>query len=214
MSAFVLNLPVTNGWDKMTRIGILFFTITWLAAAVVSPVAAQVGPVIDVPLPSDVLQGVVTVKGSSNVPGFQSSEVAFAYSGDTTSTWFQIATSDKAIDTDTLATWDTTTITDGDYNLRLRVTLTDGSTQDALVPNLRVRNYTPVETPTPEPTAIQPTLTPTITLTRTPFPSPTALSLNPAVLTPLDVSKSIAYGGLGAVLFLIILGIYLGLRRK
>jgi hypothetical protein len=29
-----------------------------------------------------------------------------------------------------------------------------------------------------------------------------------------DVSKSIAYGGLGAVFFLIVLGIYLVMRRR
>jgi hypothetical protein len=191
-----------------------FFFLLCLVALAVRPVGAQAGLVIDTPRQGDVLQGIVTIKGSSNIKGFQSSEVAFAYSGDTTGTWFLIATGNQAIEQDTLATWDTTTITDGNYDLRLRISLTDGSFMDALAPNLRVRNYTAVETPTPAPTAQQPTLTPTITLTSTPFPSPTAVPLNPAVLTPLDLSRSLAYGGLAAVLFLIILAIYFGLRRR
>ncbi|MGB8212170.1 MAG: hypothetical protein WCE68_01300 [Anaerolineales bacterium] len=192
----------------------LLFLIFILAAVVVRPVAAQAGPVFMSLHPGQVLQGVVAIQGSSDVPGFLSAEVAFAYAGDTTGTWFLIVASNQPVASNTLATWDTTTITDGDYNLRLRVYLTDGSHLDTIVQNLRVRNYTPVETPTPAPTPLQATPLPTITLTATQFPTPTSLPPNPAVLTPADVSISLAYGGLGAMLFLAILGIYGWLRRK
>jgi hypothetical protein len=40
------------------------------------------------------------------------------------------------------------------------------------------------------------------------------LPANPAVLTQTDISTSLAYGGLGAVILIFILGIYLWLRRK
>jgi hypothetical protein len=198
----------------MTRIGKLFLLMTFLAAAAARPVAAQAGPTLSSPRQGEVLQGVVTVRGISQVNGFQSSETAFAYAGDTTGTWFLISTSAQAVSSDALAIWDTTTITDGDYTLRLRVYLTDGSHLDAIAPNLRVRNYTPIETATPVPLALQPTAVPTVTLTAVPFPTPTSLPRNPAVLTLSDVSTSIGYGGLGAVMVLILLGIYLSLRRK
>jgi len=146
--------------------------------------------------------------------GFLFSEVAFAYAGDTTGTWFLIAALNNQVTEGTLATWDTTTITDGNYILRLRVYLDDGSFHDVTVRNLRVRNYTPVETPTPAPTSIRPTLVPTITLTPTPFPTPTLLPTNPAILTPANVSMSVGYGGLAAIILLIVLGSYLWLRRK
>ena len=188
--------------------------ILFISAVTVGNVAAQAGPVVLSPRAGEVLQGVVSIKGSSDVAGFVSAEAAFAYAGDNTGTWFLIGTSNQPVHLDILASWDTTTITDGDYVLRVRVFLKDGSFLDVLIPNLRVRNYTPVETPTPAPTALQATATPTLTLTVTPFPTPTALPLNPAVLTPRDVSKSIAYGGLGAILFLVILGVYIGLRRR
>jgi hypothetical protein len=198
----------------MTRIGKLLLLIPFLAALAARSVAAQGQPVILSPAQGEVLQGTVTLRGSSAETGFQSSEVDFAYAGDTTSTWFLVALASQPVDSNTLATWDTTTITDGNYNLRLRVYLNDGTHLDAIVPNLRVRNYTPVETPTPAPTAILPTLTPTDTLTPTPFPTPTALPVNPAVLTQADISTSLVYGGLGAVILIIILGIYFWLRRN
>jgi hypothetical protein len=200
----------------MTRIGILLFLLPLLTALAVRPVAAQAGPVIVSPGQGDALQGVVTVTGSSYVTGFVSSELAFAYAGDTTGTWFLLATSKNPVVKNTLATWDTATITDGNYVLRLRAYLADGNFLDFTVPALRVRNYTPVETPTPTPTAVQPikpTPTPTITLTTTPFPTPTALPGNPSIITPLDLSKSIAYGGVGALLLLLVFTVYKKLRR-
>jgi len=198
----------------MNRIGNMLLLITFLAAVTVRSVAAQAAPVIQSPMQGEVLQGMVTIKGSSDETGFLSSEIDFAYAGDTTGTWFLVSTGSQPVDSDTLATWDTTTITDGNYNLRLRVFLSDGTYLDAITSNLRVRNYTPIETPTPAPTAIQPTLTPTNTLTPTPFPTPTLLPINPAVLTQTEFSTSLAYGGLGAVTLIVILGIYLWLRRK
>jgi hypothetical protein len=198
----------------MTRIGKLLLLIPFLAAVAVRSVAAQGQPVILSPRQGEVLQGTVTITGSSAETGFLSSEVDFAYAGDTTGTWFLVAAASQPVDSNTLATWDTTTITDGNYNLRLRVYLKDGTHLDAIIPDLRVRNYTPVETPTPAPTAILPTLTPTDTLTPTPFPTPTPLPVNPAVLTQADISTSLVYGGLGAVILIIILGIYFGLRRN
>jgi hypothetical protein len=198
----------------MTRIGRSFLLTFLLAVVAVRSVDAQGLPSILSPREGEVLQGVVTIRGSSNYAGFLSSEVDFDYAGDTTGTWFLIATANQSVNSNTLANWDTTTITDGNYNLRLRVYLNDGTHLDVMIPNLRVRNYTPVETPTPAPTAIQPTLTPTDTLIPTPFPTPTALPANPAVLTSKEISTSLAFGSLGAVIFIFVFSIYLWLRRK
>lgn len=166
------------------------------------------------PIPGDVLQGTVTLIGSCNVSGLASAVLSFSYTDDPTGTWFWIATITQPLLNQPLATWDTGSITDGNYNLRLRIYLNDGSTIDALVPNLRVRNYTPIETSTPTPTVPQATPLPTITFTATAFPTPTPLPHNPAVLSPLDVSTSIVYGGLAACLLLILVGLYLWLRRN
>lgn len=190
----------------------------------IRPVLAQTGSslIIKKPQAGDVIQGTLTITGSNNITGFLSSEVTFAYSGDTTGTWFLIASSSQPVEDGLLAAWDTTTITDGVYNLRLKVYLEDGTFREVVVQRLRVRNYTPVETATPTPTLTPPavtivptiTLTPTIIPTSTPFPSPTLLPTNPAILTSADVSISIGYGGVAGLILLSVLGIYLWLRRK
>jgi hypothetical protein len=200
----------------MTRVAKLFFLAFFLTAVIAGPAAARTGlqPVVTNPRAGEVLQGAVTVAGSSDVPGFLSAEIAFAYSGDTTETWFLLAASSQPVEDGTLATWDTTTISDGDYVLRLGVILTDGSYLDTTVPDLRVRNNTPVVTPTPALTALQATLALVSMPTATPYPTPTPLPPNPVELTPTNVWKSIGYGGLGAIFLFVLLGIYLWLRRK
>jgi hypothetical protein len=213
----------------------------FLGMVLASPVLArnaQLGdPVIISPRLGDALQGVVSITGSTDVSGFFSAEVSFIYADDPNGVWSLIAMSSQPVFNESMATWDTTVITDGEYGLRLRVYLTDGSSREALVSGLRVRNYTPVEPPTPialapdatristismtatpfpTPTALDAELTPllTITPTATPFPTPTAFPHNPAALAPTDVSASILYGGMAALLIFVIVGIYLWLRRK
>jgi hypothetical protein len=198
------------------RIAKIFIRNLALVSIAIGLIAAQTGlnPVIHEPLTGSVLQGAVTINGSNDVPDFASYEVAFAYTGDTTGTWFQIDANSQSVRDGALAVWDTTTITDGDYSLRLRVFQTDGNYKDTIVLNLLVRNYTPIETPTVPVSETLVTLMPTATMTVTPFPTPTALPRNPAALTPEDVSISVAVGGLIAILLLSTLAIYLWLRRK
>jgi hypothetical protein len=175
---------------------------------------AQLRPAIVSPRPGDALQGKIVIAGTSDAIGFLSSELAFAYPTDPTGTWFLIAQSRVAVQDGSLAEWDTTAITDGNYTLRLRVFLDDGTSFDVLVPDLRVRNYTPVETPTPGPTTA--TLTPTlpaVTPTRR-IPTSTPLPPNPAALTPPRILSSLGYGALAAVVFLLFLYLYNRLRRN
>jgi hypothetical protein len=199
-----------------TRIFKILLQNTALVLIAIGLIAAQTGlfPVIQEPHTGSILQGVVTINGSSNLSDFASYEVAFAYVGDTTGTWFQIHTSGQSVNKGELALWDTTTITDGDYSLRLRVFQTTGNFKDMIVSNLRVRNYTPIETPTLAGVSTAAAFTPVATITVTPYPAATALPRNPAALTPMDVSISVGVGGLIAILFLSILGIYLWQRRK
>ncbi len=200
----------------MTRIAKLLFLAFFLTAVAARPVAvrADLQPAVTKPRAGEVLQGALTVTGSSAVPGFLSAEIAFTYSGDTTGTWFLIAEDSQPVEDGMLATWDTTTITDGDYVLRLRVTLADGGQLDTTVPDLRVRNYTPPETLPPASAVPQATPASLNTPFVTSYPTPTLLPPNPAELTSRNVWVSVGYGGLGTILLFVILGIYLWLRRK
>jgi hypothetical protein len=197
---------------RIVSIAIIFWII-FTFPDLVTP-SQVLDPVIDEPRPGGVLQGLAVISGSSNVSGFLSAEISFSYMDDPTGTWFLIGTNSQPVSSDTLITWDTTVITDGNYKIRLRVFLTVGSFRDFLVSGLRVRNYTPIETPTHLPPAPVPTHNPTITPTMIPYPTPTSLPRNPATLALKDVSISILYGGFASILIFIIIGIYLWLRRK
>lgn len=156
-----------------------------------------VAPGITAPLAESTLSGIVTIRGSAPTAW----ELAFGYRDDPGGTWFPLAASPDPLTGDLLPTWDTTLITDGLYTLRLRISTAD-SFQDYLV-NIRIRNYSPTETPTPAgtptPTATAsltplPTFTPTITYT--PAPPPTPLPTNPAILQTSKIGRSFGKGAL------------------
>ena len=192
---------------------VLLLLLTWLSRA--SLVSAQApGPQVSIrsPQAGEALQGQVTITGSSNVAGFASAEVSFAYANDPTGTWFLITSSGQPMAQGTLAVWDTMTITDGLYTLRLRVKLGDGSYIDAIVPDLRVRNYTPVETSTPTAAPVHATPVPNAIATVTPYPTPTALPSNPAALSPSRIYASLGYGALIVAALFLLFGLYARLR--
>jgi hypothetical protein len=173
---------------------------------------------IQSPLSGEVLQGNVTLAGFSALPGFVSAEVSFAYEENPTGVWFLISELTQPVSGGTLAQWDTSVITDGEYTLRLTVMTEDGSIHEALVSGLRVRNYSQIETETPTP--ITPTNTPapgstpaTAIILPTTRPTPTALPTNPAVITSQNLATSLGKGALAVVGFFAFLGIYHLVRK-
>ena len=172
----------------------------------------------------DALQGIVTIVGSTAVDGFQSWELAFGYASDTTGTWFLIFESEEPISNGSLTQWDTSTISDGDYDLRLTVHLGGGRREHFTIPGLRVRNYSPIETDTPTPTLTltpytltpQATSTPTVTSspTSTPNPiTPTSLSTNPIEISSHDISNSLLRSAAGVLAAFLLIGLYASIRR-
>jgi hypothetical protein len=184
--------------------------------------AQATGPVVSAPVSGQVLRGVVEIRGTSAVDGFFSAELSFAYASDSSQTWFLIASLDQPASDGLLAAWDTNLITDGDYDLRLRVTLQDGTSLETLVTDLHIRNLVPTETVTPTPTVtpefdetpvptVAPTYTPVPTSTRR--PSPTPLPPNPAAVTQPEIASSLTRGLLVAFLVFVVIGLFLRLRR-
>jgi hypothetical protein len=180
---------------------------------------------IDAPVAGQAVQGSVIIRGNTGTDGFQSYEVDFSYEDDPTHTWFLIQESNTPIQNGVLAIWDTTTITDGEYTLRLLITFTDGIQKEVLLNDLRVRNYSPIETNTPIPTSPYITLvpgipaaspTPKVTTTRTLTPqplTPTPLPTNPAEITSSQMILTLGKGALYSVGIFALLGAYLGLRN-
>ena len=176
---------------------------------------AQVGsrPEISSPKPDEVLQGVILVTGTADMIGLQSYEVLFSYTGDTTETWFLIEQGTKPVRNESLALWDTTTITDGEYRLMLRVHLDDSDPVEAVVPGLRVRNYSPIETATPAPTSLAGGFTDSDNVGVPGFgPTPTDLPSNPAVVTTNSLVKNILKGMAYALVGLIVIGGFFAAR--
>ena len=173
-------------------------------------------PAIDRPLPGEAVQGVVLIQGSSTVEGSASAQLEFRYEDGPEETWFLIQDQIPAIEGGTLASWDTTTITDGNYRIRLRILKQDGNFVVVEVAGVRVRNYTAVETSTPAmlpETTLQPTPTPTATpvvMRSTPTPMPP----NSIVVTAFELRSSVLTGlGVVAALFFVLV-IYRTVRRR
>ncbi len=189
-----------------------FLILALLFTGPFSLLAQQV--IVESPRQGEALQGQVAVTGTTDIEGLQSFTVEFAYQRDQTDTWFPIGRGDEVLRGGTLATWDTTTISDGLYKIRVRAELKDGRTLETVVSNLRVRNYTPVETNTPEPlVAAGAAAAPTQPADYIPGgKTPTPLPGNPAQVTPTDLGDSLVRGGLIALVLFLVLGAYLGLR--
>ena len=167
-----------------------------------------------------VLRGQVQINGRMNVTDFSSAELAFSYSGsNSTEAWFIIQTFSQPQPDSSLTAWDTTSLSDGDYALRLRVFHSDNSFEDVIVSNLQVRNDLPepTETPLPDIAALQPTSQPSTTENPpTPgliYPSPTPLPQNPAEVTTSSIYNTFGRGALSALALFAVFSLILRLRK-
>ncbi len=171
------------------------------------------------PKAGQALQGTTLIVGEINTPDALSVELGFSYSENPRETWFLIHEIEGDVPQELNLEWDTTTLTDGEYTLRLIVN-TDQDQLTAFVPGLRVRNYSAIETSTPSPSstpAPAETLSPIETpiLTNTPVPiTATPLPPNPAQLTQSDITTSIAKGALATLGLFGVLGIYHYVRNR
>ena len=193
----------------------LLFVLFLLAAQTSPPVA------ITSPTAEELLRGEVTITGKIDVPSFLEAQLEFAYASNPTNTWFLIQAFSQPMADSTLAVWDTTSITDGDYVLRLHVNVEDGSFQEATVP-IHIGNDI-LPTPTAEPTS---TSKPETLLIPTPFllaasptptelppPTPTSLPPNPVSLGQRQIYASLGRGALVILGLFAVAGLIVRVRR-
>lgn len=216
----MLNLTIAMFYVKELRPLVwIFRRLFWLALLLFLPARAGAQDLqvqITSPQPGEALQGVVEIIGTSGLEGFRAAEISFAYQNDPTATWFLIQQTSQPVVDGLLARWDTSTITDGQYRLRLQVFFQDGQVMEHVIGGLRVRNYTPVETSTPE---VLPTGQPTPTPTAAPLmdfaaspPVVTPFPTNPAQLTRQHFTGSVLTGVLAVFGAAVISAVYLGVR--
>jgi hypothetical protein len=199
----------------------LLFFLPFLLSLIAAQDSSAVA--ISFPVPNDVLRGRVNIIGSTNVPDFVSAQLDFSYASSPADTWFPVQTLSQPVVESLLYTWDTTTITDGDYILRLRVFVSGGSFQEVTIP-LKLQNDTIPATPT----VIVPTSTPeqetiliptpfllasSATPTDLPHPTPSPLPANPASLEPGTILFSLGRGALVILGLFAFAGLILRLRR-
>ena len=128
-----------------------------LLAPVRLPAALGTATIAD-PQPGQVLRGVALIRGAAEHPAFDHYEVSFAYEPNPTASWFAIeAAGGAAVPGGQLASWDTTQIADGAYQLRLQVFVTTGEAPlEFITAGLIVANFVPLPTAstTPQATAV------------------------------------------------------------
>jgi hypothetical protein len=179
-----------------------------------TPVEAQTQSgklVVISPRAGEAVLGRIEISGISELPGFQRAEIEYRYTNDPKNTWFLIGETDKPVNPGKITDWDTSIVSDGNYDLRVTVFLKDGSHQSVIVSALRVRNYSPVETATPaKPGAAleNSSQASTAVPTRTPRPTQPPYRTNPAVLTSADLNSSLVRGGIAGLGFFLVFGIY------
>lgn len=175
------------------------------------------------PAAGDILRGEVTVTGLMDSVNFLSAQLDFAYASNPADTWFALQTFSQPVNDSPLTLWDTTSITDGDYQLRLRVTFLDGSFDEVTIP-IKIQNDVAFSQPTPTPTSTPDSVTVQIptpfllaaspTPTEIPRPTPTPLPDNPASLDQSEIISSLQRGALVIVGLFIFAGLIIRLRRS
>lgn len=171
---------------------LIFLTLAERQAAESAAAQETIPPSIFMisPREGQALLGVEVIEGKIRGDDFRSGAVRFSYAGGglRDRTWFYLADIEPEVEdsaqTSFRIEWDTTQLTDGNYDLRIVAEYEGGSAIYELIQNLRIRNYSPVETLTPAPAQEGTTLefTPTASGTPAPRSTPTPLPVNPAVV--------------------------------
>jgi len=181
--------------------------------------------VIRSPAGDAVVRGTVPIVGTAVDPGFWKYEVYYAPQG--TQQWVLIGPiHENQVMDGLLATWETTIVADGGYDLRLRVVNQTGNYKEAFVRGIVVANAMPTDTPEPTVTAtptatITPAATPTFIIPTSPLAQPTA---TPTLARPtrsalpdaLDVGswrQSLCLGAELMVLVILAIGVVFLVRR-
>ena len=169
----------------------------WPAAA--APPAPEPSAAITSPTDGQELGGVVTITGSANHPEFNRYELAIGPDPNPKDAWQVFNTIQLPVDNAVLGTWDTRTVADGTWALRLRVVRKDSNYAEVVVRGLRVSNQHPTSTPTP--LASETPSTPTVDsngATATPGVEPTLRTM-PIVLVeqpPTSLPAAVAPGAI------------------
>lgn len=150
--------PVTNLPQPTFRPGTTSVAINPQPILLPTTTPLPVSIVILSPIPGNIVANNVQVLGAASHPQFLQYQVEYGPDSNPSNLWYP-ATGVVQTPLTTyglLGIWNTTTIPDGLYQLRLRVFLRDGTSLQTVVNNIRVQNQAPTPIPTNTPTIPRP----------------------------------------------------------
>ncbi len=172
----ILRWQIISRWHRWGITAAL-----WLLLAVSITIAQGAQALITAPADGETVRGEVRISGIAVHPQFQRYELYYAPwpPPPTDQGWILIGEMHfNQQPNGLLGLWDTRTIPDGTYALKVRVVRIDGNYIDSPIVRVEVANTVPTPTPTP-------TTTPTPRPTPTPVPTPTpAIVELPPIPTP------------------------------
>lgn len=174
---------------------------------------------IQSPVDGEYLQGSVQIIGTVTGTGLQSAEISFRYQDSQSQSWFVISQISSPIVDDMIATWDTSTIADGMYQIRVLAVFENGRELEEIINNLSVRNYTPfdlIKTENPEAISTENLQNQIVTVevTQTLRPSPTVMPPNEMIITQSQFITTAIQGGILGVLFLLVIALFIIIRNR
>lgn len=174
---------------------------------------------IQSPVDGEYLQGSVQIIGTVTGTGLQSAEISFRYQDSQSQSWFVISQISSPVVDDMIATWDTSTIADGMYQIRVLAVFENGRELEEIINNLSVRNYTPfdlIKTENPEAISTENLQNQIVTVevTQTLRPSPTVMPPNEMIITQSQFITTAIQGGILGVLFLLVIALFIIIRNR
>ncbi|HEY4723510.1 MAG TPA: hypothetical protein VII92_16765 [Anaerolineae bacterium] len=121
--------------------------LAWPAQA--APPAQESQAAITSPVDGQEIAGTLAINGSASHPEFMRYELAFGPDPNPKDAWQVFSENNQPVANNVLGSWNTTSVADGTYMLRLRVVRKDSNYSEAFVRGLAVRNQQPTKTPTP-----------------------------------------------------------------
>lgn len=191
----------------------LFLSIIFLIPT--SQAFGQADFAITTPEEGSAVLGKVEIRGYIKATNFTGYDLDFSHNTTADAGWFNIQTSNQNPADGLLGFWDTSSISDGNYRLRLTVHYKDASKAEVFVENIRVRNYSMIETDTPAPgntpvptqdTSLRPTFQVPELIGGTP-------GKNDIEIGQADLQMTVAIS-LGAGLVLVVLIAYIFIKRN
>ena len=174
---------------------------------------------IQTPVDGEYLQGSVQIIGTVTGTGLQSAEISFRYQDSQSQSWFVIHKTTTSVVDDIIATWDTSTIADGAYQIRVLAVYENGRELEKIISDLNVRNYTPfdpIKTENPQVISTENLQNQLATLEVTPTlrSSPTVMPTNEMVISQPQFITTAIQGGILGVLFLFVISLFIIIRGR